>query len=78
MVPRANGPATKLDDLYLTLRPEPLLDPAEFRAYYRPQVNAVRGEDAVARLSLNFNSRLGQCRSKRFSWGTPALANRPR
>lgn len=48
MLPIAGGPATDLDQLHLTLRPEPLVEPEEFKKYYRPQVNAVRGEDTVA------------------------------
>ena len=52
MHPIAGGPATNLDQLYRTLRPEPLIGAEEFKMYYRPQVNRVRGEDTVARLSL--------------------------
>src|ERR1700733_7870620 len=50
MYPTIDGPATRLDDLHLTLRPDPLIKPEEFRKYYRP-INQVRGEDTVARLS---------------------------
>jgi hypothetical protein len=52
MLPIADGPATDLDHLYLTLWPEPLTKPDDLRKYYRPQVNQVRGGDTVARLSL--------------------------
>ena len=51
MLPAHDGPATDLDHLYLTLRPEPLVEPEEFRMFYRGQVHAVRGEDSVAVLS---------------------------
>jgi|GEM_PF-4324790 flagellar biosynthesis regulator FlaF len=51
MLPIVDGPATDLDHLHLTLRPEPLVEPEEFKKYYRPEVNQVRGEDTVARLS---------------------------
>jgi hypothetical protein len=52
MLPTISGPATSLDLLYRTLRPEPLIDAEEFKQYYREQVNRVRGEDTVGRLSL--------------------------
>jgi hypothetical protein len=52
MVPIPDGPATALDQLYLTLRLHPLEDPEEFRKFYRSQVNKVRGPDTVARMSL--------------------------
>src|SRR5271165_6715269 len=52
MYASADGPATDLDHLYRTLRPEPLIAPEEFRRFYRSQVNEVRGEDTVALLSL--------------------------
>src|ERR1017187_9251619 len=52
MLPIADGPATDLDHLYLTLWPEPLTKPEDLRKYYRSKVNQVRGGDTVARLSL--------------------------
>ena len=46
------GPATDLDQVFDTLSPEPLIDPTEFKAFYRSEVNAVRGEDTVARIAI--------------------------
>ena len=47
----ADGPATNLNDLYLTLRPDPLIEKEDLDRFYRGEVNEVRGEDTVARLS---------------------------
>src|ERR1035438_4637710 len=41
MLPPADGPATSLEQLHLTLRLEPLIDKEEFARYYRSQVNDV-------------------------------------
>ncbi|MGO9262113.1 MAG: hypothetical protein ACLQU1_38305 [Bryobacteraceae bacterium] len=73
MLPTADGPATDLNHLYLTLRPEPLIDPEEFRAYYRSQVNQVRGEDTVARLSLKLQQSYGALPFKAFLMGHPGV-----
>ncbi len=51
MLPIPEGPATDLDQLYKTLRPEPLVNPQEFQRFYRPQINVVRGEDTVLTLA---------------------------
>ena len=53
MLSKQFEPATDLDQVFGTLRPEPLIDPAEFEAFYRPDVNAVRGDDTVARIAKN-------------------------
>src|ERR1022692_4847372 len=52
MIPTAYGPAKDLGHLHVTLRLEPLENPEELKQYYRGQVNDVRGEDTVSRLSL--------------------------
>ena len=59
MLPAADGPAKDLDHLYLTLSPEPLIGPEEFKSYYRGQVNQVRGGDTVGRLSLKLQQAFG-------------------
>ena len=69
----AYGPATDLDSLYLTLRPEPLIDPEEFRAFYRGQVNQVRGDDTVSRLSLKLQQAYGALPFKAFLMGHPGV-----
>jgi len=73
MLPTADGPATDLDHLYLTLRPEPLIGEEEFRRYYRGQVNQVRGEDTVARLSLKLQQAYQSLPFKAFLMGHPGV-----
>jgi tetratricopeptide (TPR) repeat protein len=73
MYPTVDGPATELDHLYLTLRPEPLIRPEEFRSYYRPQVNEVRGEDTVAPLSLKLQQAYRTLPFKAFVMGHPGV-----
>ncbi|WP_218080814.1 hypothetical protein [Anthocerotibacter panamensis] len=46
------APATTLDDIYKNLTPEPLVNPGEFEAFYRKEVNEVRGDDRIARIRL--------------------------
>ena len=73
MLPTDYGPATDLDHLYLTLRPEPLINPEEFKRYYRGQVNQVRGEDTVARLSLKLQQAYRTLSFKAFLMGHPGV-----
>jgi hypothetical protein len=73
MYPIAGGPATNLDQLYRTLRPEPLIGAEEFKMYYRPQVNRVRGEDTVARLSLKLQQAYRALPFKAFLMGHPGV-----
>ena len=73
MPPTADGPATDLDHLHLTLRPEPLMEPEEFRQYYREQVNQVRGKDTVARLSLKLQQAYRTLPFKAFLMGHPGV-----
>jgi hypothetical protein len=69
----ADGPATDLDHLYRTLRPEPLVEPEEFAKYYRAEVNEVRGEDTVARLSLKLQQAYRALPFKAFLMGHPGV-----
>ena len=73
MLPTDYGPATDLDHLYRTLRPEPLIDAEEFRRYYRGQVNEVRGDDTVARLSLKLQQAFRTLSFKAFLMGHPGV-----
>ena len=73
MLPTGGGPATTLDDLYRTLSPEPLTKPEEFRQYYRGQVNDVRGEDKVKRLSLKLQQAYRALPLKAFVMGHPGV-----
>jgi hypothetical protein len=45
-------PATTLDEIHLTISPEPLLTQKEIDAFYREEMNKVRGEDRIQRLKL--------------------------
>jgi hypothetical protein len=45
-------PGTTLDEIYLTLSPEPLLTQQEIDAFYREEMNEVRGGDKIQRLKL--------------------------
>src|ERR1039457_7218361 len=73
MLPTAYGPAKDLDHLHLTLRPEPLMEPEEFKQYYRAQVNQVRGEDTVARLSQKLQQAYRALPFKAFLMGHPGI-----
>src|ERR1035437_6164975 len=73
MLPTDYGPATDLDHLYRTLRPEPLIDAEEFKRYYRGQVNEVRGDDTVARLSLKLQQAYRTLSFKAFLMGHPGV-----
>jgi len=73
MLPTSGGPATDLDSLYKTLRPEPLIGPEELKIYYREQVNAVRGEDTVARLSRKLQQAYRTLPFKAFLMGHPGV-----
>ncbi len=73
MLPLGNGPATDLNNLYRTLRPDPLEDPEEFKQFYRPQVNAVRGEDTVARLSFELQQSYRALPFRAFVMGHPGV-----
>jgi hypothetical protein len=73
MLPFDDGPARDLNHLYLTLRPEPLIEKGEFESYYRSEVNDVRGEDTVARLSLKLREAFGALPCKAFLMGHPGV-----
>lgn len=45
-------PAKLLDDVHLTLSPEPLETREEIAAFYRDELNQVRGGDKTQRLKL--------------------------
>lgn len=54
-LPRQTTPAISLEDVYKTLRPDPLATPEELRAFYREEVNRVRGGDKMQRIRLRLN-----------------------
>ncbi len=49
------------------------MEPEEFKKYYRSQVNAVRGEDTVARLSLKLQQSYRALPFKAFVMGHPGV-----
>lgn len=65
--------ATVLDDVYKTLSPEPLTKPDEFNAFYRPDVNVVRGADVVSHLRLGLLRAFGGLHFKAFLMGHPGV-----
>jgi hypothetical protein len=66
-------PAMTLDEVYQTLSPQPLLDPEAFHAFYRDEVNAVRGEDVVAFMGLGLRRSFGGTFYKAFLIGHPGV-----
>ena len=66
-------PATDLDEVFSTLSPEPLIDPVEFKAFYRADVNAVRGEDTVARIARKLQRAYKGAPLKTFLMGHPGV-----
>ncbi len=55
------------------MRPDPLEKPEEFERYYRPQINEVRGDDTVARLSLKLQQSYRALPFKAFVMGHPGV-----
>jgi hypothetical protein len=51
MPPTQVTPAQSLADAYKTLQPDPLISADELKAFYREELNTVRGGDKVARLA---------------------------
>ncbi|MGK7930519.1 MAG: hypothetical protein AB4041_03655 [Microcystaceae cyanobacterium] len=45
-------PVDTLEEMYLTLSPRPLITLQELEAFYRPEINQMRGEDKMLRLKL--------------------------
>jgi hypothetical protein len=66
-------PANRLEDAYRTLSPEPLTKPDEFKAFYRPDVNKVRGLDVVSRLQLALGRAFGGAHFKALLMGHPGV-----
>ena len=48
-------PATSLEDVDNTLQPTPLETSEQLKAFYRPEINAVRGGDKMQRLQIVLN-----------------------
>ncbi len=61
--------AETLDDAYKTLSPKPLADPEEFTAFYRDEINTVRGGQVVDRMSLGLKRAFGNLPYKALLMG---------
>ncbi len=61
--------AETLDDAYKTLSPKPLADPEEFAAFYRDEINTVRGGQVVDRMSLGLKRAFGNLPYKALLMG---------
>ena len=48
-------PAQSLEEVYRTLQPSPLETPAQLKAFYKEEMNAVRGGDKMKRLEIGLN-----------------------
>jgi hypothetical protein len=66
-------PATTLDDVYKTVSPEPLLTPSELEAFYRDDLNRVRGGDKVESMALGLHRSSGGAFYKAFLMGHPGV-----
>ena len=65
--------ATTLEDVYQTLSPEPLLKEDQFHAFYKEEINAVRGGDKVAHIALGLKRAHGGAFYKAFMMGHPGV-----
>ena len=66
-------PATRLDDVYKTVSPEPLMTPPEIAAFYRGRLNEVRGGDQVGDLAMGLDDSWGAGFYKGFLMGHPGV-----
>ncbi len=74
MIPGDNEilrPAENLDEVYWTLQPSPLITKPQLEAFYREELNEVRGEDVVDRLARRLDQSLGRSPYKAFLVGQP-------
>ena len=62
-------PAESLDDIYKRISPEPLIKPSEFDAFYRSEVNNLRGQDKVRLIALGLGRAFGSLHYKAFLMG---------
>jgi len=66
-------PATNLDDIYKTLVPAPLMTKQELAAFYREEMNAVRGGDRIGRMKRGLDRAHGVTFYKTFFMGHPGV-----
>lgn len=48
-------PAQSLEEVYRTLQPSPLETPEQLKAFYKEEMNEVRGGDKMKRLEMGLN-----------------------
>lgn len=65
--------ATTLEDVYQTLSPEPLLSKSQIHAFYKEEINAVRGGDKIAHIALGLNRSYRGAFYKAFMMGHPGV-----
>jgi hypothetical protein len=66
-------PATTLAEMPKTLRPEALETAEELRAFYRDEIQEVRGVNRTGELRFAWRTRTVMvCRSRRSCWAIPA------
>ena len=61
--------AMKLEDVYKSISPEPLVNKSQFEAYYRPEINALRGNDRISLMALELQRSFGGLPYKAFLMG---------
>jgi hypothetical protein len=66
-------PATTLEEVHKTLSPEPLMTPGEIAAFYRPELNEVRGGDQIGDMALSLEDSWGAGFYKGFLMGHPGV-----
>jgi hypothetical protein len=66
-------PAQTLEDVHRTLPPQPLLTPAEMHAFYRGDINNLRGGDKVADLAMGLEDSRGATFYKACLAGHPGV-----
>lgn len=66
-------PATTLDEVHKTLSPEPLMTAPELAAFYRGELNEVRGGDQVGDIALSLEDSWGAGFYKGFVMGHPGV-----
>jgi hypothetical protein len=66
-------PATNLDDIYKTLVLAPLMTQEELKAFYRDEMNQVRGGDRIGHMKRGLNQAHGSTFYKTFFIGHPGV-----
>jgi hypothetical protein len=66
-------PATSIEDVYKTLSTEPLMTPPEIQAFYRGEINNVRGGDKVGKVAMHLERTWRKGFYKAFLAGHPGV-----